>query len=254
MPVLDRSGVHLAYREAGTGSPPMVFIHGWTCDHSFFAPQFQHFQKAHRVVAPDLRGHGGSDATGGDYPMGLLADDVAWLCGELGVADAVVVGHSMGGAVGVELVVRHPGLASALVLVDSAVGEATAEVRTLLATVAEQLRGPAAAETRLAAIDTLFLPSDDPAVKARVVADMMRVPGHVAAACMEGLAEWDATSRWSELTIPILNIAAERPTGEWSPPESPGPHLVNVQTRGVGHFNQLLAPDEVNRLIEGFLG
>lgn len=260
---LDRSGVRLAYHEAGTGSPPMVFVHGWTCDHSFFSPQLEYFEKNHRVVGPDLRGHGDSDTPEGDYAVGVLAEDVAWLCVQLGIAGAVVVGHSMGGAVGVQLVAEHPELASALVLVDSPIGGSPEEL-TLLARFVEQLRGPGAAEARRRAIEGsrrpwrlrrsggMFLPSDDPAVKARVVADMLRAPDHVAAACLQGLLEWDAASAWAAVAVPILNIDAGS-VNESGLPVSPGPRLVNVQTPGVGHFNQLLAPAEVNRLIEEFV-
>ena len=57
------AGVRLVYDTAGAGDPPMIFIHGWCCDRSFFAPQFAHFAAGHAVAAMDLRGHGESDAT-----------------------------------------------------------------------------------------------------------------------------------------------------------------------------------------------
>jgi pimeloyl-ACP methyl ester carboxylesterase len=56
MQSLVRDGVRLAYTEAGSGDPPLLFVHGWCCDHSYFQPQFEHFQRGHRVVAVDLRG------------------------------------------------------------------------------------------------------------------------------------------------------------------------------------------------------
>ena len=55
-----RDGVKLAFEETGHGTP-VVLIHGWTCDRSYFAPQRDHFARAHRVVSVDLRGHGESD-------------------------------------------------------------------------------------------------------------------------------------------------------------------------------------------------
>ncbi|MGP0029291.1 MAG: alpha/beta fold hydrolase [Acidimicrobiales bacterium] len=42
----------------------MVFVHGWTCDHTHFTPQADHFSPRHRTVLVDLRGHGHSDAVG----------------------------------------------------------------------------------------------------------------------------------------------------------------------------------------------
>ena len=83
---LNRDGVGLAYEEAGRGEPPILLVHGWTCDHTYFAPQFEHFGRAHRTIAVDLRGHGESDTPEQDYTVAGFADDLAWLCEQLGVA------------------------------------------------------------------------------------------------------------------------------------------------------------------------
>ena len=62
MRVVHRDGTALAYAESGSGDPTLVFVHGWTCNHTHLAPQFTHFAEEHRVIAVDLRGHGASDA------------------------------------------------------------------------------------------------------------------------------------------------------------------------------------------------
>lgn len=98
MPHLIRDGVKLHYDEAGSG-PTMVFVHGWTCDRSHFAPQTAHFSSGRRCIAVDLRGHGESDKPEQPYTIDGFADDVAWMCGELGVSCSVFAGHSMGGAI-----------------------------------------------------------------------------------------------------------------------------------------------------------
>ncbi len=104
------------YEEAGDGNPPIVLVHGWCCDHTYFAPQFEHFRRAQRVVAVDLRGHGESaKATrSGRSPT-------TWLCGEFGLVKPVVVGHTMGGIVAFDLACRYPGLPAAIVMLDAAV-------------------------------------------------------------------------------------------------------------------------------------
>ena len=100
MASLQRDGVSLFYEEAKGQKAPVLFVQGWCCDDSFFAPQFEHFARhGHRVVAADLRGHGQSDKPHDTYTMQLFADDLAFLCGELGLAKPVVIGHSMGGVV-----------------------------------------------------------------------------------------------------------------------------------------------------------
>jgi pimeloyl-ACP methyl ester carboxylesterase len=86
----------LYYEQAGSGDPPLVFIHGWCCDHTFFQPQFDHFKATHGVTALDLRGCGRSGQPRDGYDFHTFADDVAWLCGDLGIIRPVVIGHSMG--------------------------------------------------------------------------------------------------------------------------------------------------------------
>jgi pimeloyl-ACP methyl ester carboxylesterase len=251
MPTLDRSGVHLFYRESGTGDPPMVFVHGWTCDHSYFSPQLDHFELSHRVVGIDLRGHGASDAPEGDYSMPALADDVAWVCSELGVTGAVVVGHSMGAVIATELAASHPELAGALVLVDPATIGPPSDMVSVFA---DSLAGPDGAQVRRSFVEArLFSSTDDPELKERVVSAMLRADNRVAAACMRGLGAWDGSAALGAVRVPALVIHADRPMNEPEALTARCPTLVNAHTPGVGHFNQLLAPDAVNSLIDDFV-
>ena len=48
MDSLIHDDVKLAYEEMGRGEPPLVFVHGWTCDHTYFAPQVEYFSRDHR--------------------------------------------------------------------------------------------------------------------------------------------------------------------------------------------------------------
>jgi pimeloyl-ACP methyl ester carboxylesterase len=84
----------------GAAAPPVLLVHGWCCDHTYFAPQIEHFaSQGHRAVAVDLRGHGRSDKPHQSYPMQAFADNLAWMCEQLELAKPMVVGHSMGGIV-----------------------------------------------------------------------------------------------------------------------------------------------------------
>ena len=106
MPTIVRDGITLAYEERGNGSPAFVFVHGWTCNRSFFAPQAEHFAPRHRVVSVDLRGHGDSDKPQGAYPISAYADDLAFLIDKLSLGRVIAVGHSMGGITVLQLARR----------------------------------------------------------------------------------------------------------------------------------------------------
>ena len=118
MPYAEAGDVTLYYERSGRGDPELVFVPGWCCDHTAFQPQFDYFARAHAVTAVDLRGCGQSQVTDGGYSIPQLADDVTALCSAVGIERPVVVGHSLGGMIAVELAARRPSLPRALVLVD----------------------------------------------------------------------------------------------------------------------------------------
>lgn len=117
---VDGGTLHAGMWEPSGGAadaPTVLAVHGITATHrawGWVAPALPGV----RVVAPDLRGRGRSNALPGPYGMARHADDVAALAGHLGLGDVVVAGHSMGGFVAVVLAHRHPGLVRSLVLVD----------------------------------------------------------------------------------------------------------------------------------------
>jgi pimeloyl-ACP methyl ester carboxylesterase len=118
VPYARRDGPQLVLRARGEREPPLLFVHGWCCDHTFFEPRFDHFKALHAVTTLDLRGCGSSDRPEDGYDLPTLADDVAWLCEELAISKPIVIGHSHGGMIGVELAARHPSVPSALIALD----------------------------------------------------------------------------------------------------------------------------------------
>lgn len=95
------------YLEKGSGQP-LVLLHGVTLGASVWAPQFHQLTDRFRVIAVDLRGHGGSTAGHGGFGLGRLGDDVATLLETLDLRDAIVVGHSMGGMTAMTFCADHP--------------------------------------------------------------------------------------------------------------------------------------------------
>ncbi|WP_196250742.1 alpha/beta fold hydrolase [Cellulomonas sp. JZ18] len=117
----DVAGVTLSYQLHGPAEAPvLVLLHGMgaASDGSSWRDVVPLLAGDHRLVVPDLRGHGASSRPG-SYTLDEMADDVARLLDLLGVRDATVVGHSMGGVVAVVLAQARPDLVAALVVEDS---------------------------------------------------------------------------------------------------------------------------------------
>ena len=250
---LVRDGVKLAFERAGKGSPAAVLIHGWTCDHTYFAPQRDHFAPHRQVVSVDLRGHGASDQPKGPYSISGFADDVAWLCRELGLEKPIVIGHSMGGMTAIEVAARHPDLPSAIVVCDSPIA-VPAPLAANLGAFVEQLHKPDWRPAHRAFLsDALFIASDDPQRKARILADMTSAPDHVTIGCFEGIVSADMDGALKRCRVPFLYLAAAGPLADLARLRELCPHVVIGQTVGAGHFHQLEVPEQVNAMIDRFL-
>lgn len=129
----------------------------------------------------DLRGHGQSDKPQQDYTMALFAEDLAWLCGQLKLTKPVMIGHSMGGVIALEMAARFPELPAAIVVLDSPIVPPQS-LRDALAPLMEALTTPGHKEAqRKLVADVLFLPTDDAKRKARIVKAMSNAPQHVMA-------------------------------------------------------------------------
>jgi non-heme chloroperoxidase len=93
--------VMLSVEDEGSGSP-IVFIHGWSMSGRFFRRQLQYLRAVHRVVIPDLRGHGRSEKVLHGHTVPNYAADVRALLDDLGIQRPVLVGWSMGAMVAFE--------------------------------------------------------------------------------------------------------------------------------------------------------
>ncbi|MDI7863009.1 alpha/beta hydrolase [Rhizobiaceae bacterium n13] len=256
MTILRRDDVSL-YSDITAGTDPaIVLVHGWCCDHSYCVAQVDHFSgQGRRVVAVDLRGHGRSDKPQQTYSMQVFADDVAWTCGELGLVKPIVVGHSMGGIVAFELAARYPDLPGAIVMLDAAVARPAAS-RAAVPALIEMLGGANFADILRDFVDrSLFISTDDPARKARIVDAMASTPQHVAVAAMQGLQDYDPEPARGRVSVPSLYIAADepQPRSDMALLRALVPHLQYGQTVGSGHFCQMEVPEQVNAMIDRFL-
>jgi sigma-B regulation protein RsbQ len=107
-------------RSGPPDAPPILFAHGFGCDHTMWRSVAPAFVEDHHVVVFDLPGAGGSETAYDPDRHGSIegyADDVLGLCADLGLQDVVFVGHSVSAMIGVVAANREPERFSALVLI-----------------------------------------------------------------------------------------------------------------------------------------
>ncbi|GFK95246.1 Haloalkane dehalogenase [Fundidesulfovibrio magnetotacticus] len=245
-------GCVLHVYERGQGGTPLLFVHGNSCDHTFFAPQIEHFGDSRRVAAPDLRGHGASDKPRLDYTCAQLADDMARTVHALGLGPVVAVGHSLGGSICLELARRHPALTAAVACLDTTLlaplGRPT-RIRTLL----EGLRSPTWQGYARRYFEAAFEPTDDPARREAILERMLDTPQHVVASLFEHWRGADGEEALRGLEVPLLYVAATRPRTDQERLREACPGALWAQVAGSGHFLTLEVPGQVNAMLERFL-
>ena len=111
-------GHRLSYIDSGAG-PAVLFIHGLLGSNQNWLHLVESLQDRHRVVIPDLFGHGASEKPRGDYSLGAHAATLRDLLDHLGIARVTLVGHSLGGGIAMQFCYLFPERVDRLVLVAS---------------------------------------------------------------------------------------------------------------------------------------
>jgi len=123
VPIRGLSGVSLSVVDLWPqgAEKAIVFVHGYAGCAETWEYQINHFACAHRVVAPDLRGHGQSDAPDTEYTMAELVDDIDTIAAALDLPEKfILAGHSFGGSICVEYANAHPDRLEKLILIATA--------------------------------------------------------------------------------------------------------------------------------------
>ncbi|MBU8545218.1 MULTISPECIES: bifunctional 3-oxoadipate enol-lactonase/4-carboxymuconolactone decarboxylase PcaDC [Roseomonadaceae] len=101
-------------------APPLLMLHSIGTTLHDFDPQVAVLSRTHRVIRMDMRGHGLSGVTDGDYSMQRHAADALALLDALGIRQAHVLGMSIGGRIAMQLAVMAPDRVESLILMDTA--------------------------------------------------------------------------------------------------------------------------------------
>lgn len=118
----------------------------------------------------------------------------------------------------------------------------------------EALYSPVYREAQRSMIESmLFEPTDEPAVRERIVREMTASLQYVTASSFKNLVAYDLADAARACRVPVLNVVGARPLQDVARTRALIPHLVHGQVVGAGHFLQLLVPEQLNAMIERFL-
>lgn len=262
MPFADVNGTRLHYLDVGTGEPALVLLHAFPLHSGMWAPQLACLSSGRRVVAPDLKGFGASDApeSPSAYTMLGYSDELAGLLDHLGLEQVVLGGLSMGGYVAFAFLREHRDRVVGLILADTRAGADTPEVFERRTNQQDQVarQGTAAVtETLLATL----LCEDTKVGRLELVEQVRRLMANPPAGFIGGLEAMkhrpDATGELAAISVPTLVIVGEHDAP--SPPDVarsmhqaiPGSRLAVLPH--AGHLSNLEAADDFNTAVSDFL-
>jgi pimeloyl-ACP methyl ester carboxylesterase len=253
-------GVKVHYESYGSGTEAVVFIHGWTCDLTFWRGQAPVY-RSRRSLLIDLPGHGQSDKPKVAYPMEYFARGVEAVLRDAGVERAVLVGHSLGGPIAYSFIRLFPEQAKALVLVDATVSTVPdktsyqAAQQVLYQQKAERLSGATGERNFLAAVNSMFSAKTSPSLRDLIRAKMLATPEYVRVAAVTSPSEVYPPPPGDKFDVPALAIqAAQKGTEERAAAmRTIFPKLRLEKWVGSGHFLMMEDPARFNQTLEKFL-
>jgi pimeloyl-ACP methyl ester carboxylesterase len=250
--VVSSDGVSIHYEVHGSGEPALVFVHGWSCDRTYWDQQVPFFSDRYTTVTIDLAGHGQSGLERDVWSMKAFGRDVATVVEELGLQSIVLVGHSMGGPAVVEAARLLENRVKVVVGADT-FGDVSGRISDeQIEAFMQPFRANFSDATTALVRSNFFVPTSDSAFIERIANDMSSSPPAVGIGAFYGYLNWyntESANSLRELRVPIrlinsdynpTNVEAGRQYARW---------FDAVLMSGVGHFVMMEDPETFNRLL-----
>ncbi|WII38661.1 alpha/beta fold hydrolase [Paenibacillus thiaminolyticus] len=242
--------------EQGQG-PAVVLLHGFCGSSGYWAELAPLLAGSCRVITPDLRGHGTSDAPVGPYTIEQMADDVLHLADTLGLDQFVLLGHSLGGYITLSFAQRHAHRLKGFGLIHSTGKPDTEEGKQKRLATVEALQRHGIVPVVDDLVPKLFAEDSGPGEaidKAKEIGYSTPPQGAIGAA-LAMRERPDRTAVLQAATLPVLLVAGEK--DRIVAPENvftaAGDHIEHVTLEGVGHMGMMEAPQKLAAAIRSFM-
>lgn len=245
--------VNIVYETKGKGDTAIVFVHGWCINKEYWQPQMNFFEKQYKLVALDLGGHGESGENRRQWTVDEYANDVIAVINALQLNKVILVGHSMGGDIILQVANKIPGKIVGFIGIDNfkdIVTGFTPEEQKGIDDFFSTLRSNYDSIAALYCRSTLF-PQDytDSVSVNRVIKDVQHMDTTVAIQTLESLLAYSLkeTEQLPLLKMPVHLVVSDfTPTNEDAVKNycTRGLHVYTV--KGTGHYPMIEKRGEFN--------
>jgi pimeloyl-ACP methyl ester carboxylesterase len=245
-------GLRVSYTDQGSGDTALVFVHGWSCDKTYWQHQIPAFSHRYRVLTLDYGGHGNSGTKRENFTIPSFGNDVVAVVEKLDLDRVILVGHSMGGEVIVDAASKMPDRVLAIIGVDTYMqfrdSTFTREMfKSYTAPFYQDFRRRTDSFVR-----DMFTANADTTLINRIAKDMSSADSSVAMQAFESMYSFgeEIEDKLMDMKIPVYAINADLwPTNEaYNREVAPGFSVKYM--KGYGHFIMLENPELFNRLLQ----
>lgn len=260
--LITLQGRRVAYDLMGpAGAPVACLTHSLASDGGMWAEQVPPLLAAgFRVLRPDMRGHGGSEATPGEYGMAMLGADLDELLVALAIPRVHLIGLSVGAMLGMEFALAQPGKLASLVLCDAqaAAGESARQAWSMPLAMVRQAGSVAPVATGMmrAWLSEEFK-ARDPQRWEQIRRTILATPPAGFEGCVAAMSDFDLSARLPALGVPVLVMF-----GAGDPMTKPAenrrlaeliPGARSEEIAGARHFPNVEQPAAFNRILLDWL-
>ncbi|KAB2847226.1 MAG: alpha/beta hydrolase [Melioribacteraceae bacterium] len=247
--VKSNDGIEISYSVNGEGDVALVFVHGWSCDKSYWKNQVDEFAEEYKVVTVDLAGHGDSGNERADYKINFFGEDVASVITTLGLNKVVLIGHSMGGAVIFETygfvsprVLGLIGIDTYQGLTDKYPEEQTNQfIQPFKDNFVEAAKG---------FVKSMFPPSADSVLAEKIADDMSQAPQNVALSAIENLFRYENPELLAQINVPVISINGDLFPTNYEENKKVLPTYELKIINNCGHFPMFEKTEEFNKILK----
>lgn len=253
---ISNNGIHINVLDQNHGEPTLVFLHYWGGSFRTWDAVVAALPQRYRFIRPDLRGWGDSDAPATGYALRDFASDVKQVIASLGVADYVLVGHSMGGKIAQLLASEKPAGLKGLILIAPAPPTPMAVPLDVRQQIANAYDSQASIEF---SIDNVLTARPlTPSQRQQVIADSLRGGAQAKASWPLATSQEDISSTTAQIAVPTMVIAGEKDQVDSvaTLKQELVSRLMDVTFEvlaDTGHLSPLEAPGQIAALIQGFV-
>ncbi len=259
MTTIKREDVKITYQETGTGDTTLLYVHGSFINMNYWSAQVDYFKHQYRVLTIDLPGHGKSGKNRTTWNIQEYGKDVCTLINELHLKNIILIGHSMGGDVILEVASKYPDSVIGFIGIDNFKNAGTAmpeEFQSQIAYILEMLKTDFANTSESYARQALLSNSTDKAIVNRVVADYRNMDKNIGLSLISDVFTYYERERelmnHLKFKMYLLNVD-NFPTNEELLKKHAGSGFEITQIKGTCHYPMIENTNEFNRLLHDII-